>query len=220
MESIVVIAGAGVAASVGLPALTGPNSQAAQEQHGRILSSKEYGNFLPEMWSFARQSALAALQVPISPLHIALAEKQWPIITQNIGGIHRHSGSENVVEVYGTLFQSRCIRCQHEAPMTAECYQNLEDGSVPPCLGCGRERTRPDICLPGEGMRHRKQAERLLRAATTVVYIGVEEGSGPVTEWHKQVPYSVFVGKEKWGAFSRYFDVDYVDWAEAGLPVH
>lgn len=220
MESIVVVAGSGVAAAAGLPTLYGPRSVVNDDKHSKILSCKEYGNFLPELWSFAKEQAVKAHSMEISEVHTRIAEAGWPIITQNIGGIHLRAGSENVVEVYGSLFRARCLRCGHESAMTIDCYNSLEEGDVPSCLKCGKERTRPDICLPDEGMRHRKNAERLLRSATSVVYVGVEELSGPVASWHTRVPYSVLVGNKKWGSFSRYIESDVTDWVTNGMSVH
>ncbi|RWR98989.1 NAD-dependent protein deacylase-like protein, partial [Leptotrombidium deliense] len=37
--------------------------------------------------------------------------RQVTIITQNIDELHRRAGSENVIELHGTLFKTRCMKC-------------------------------------------------------------------------------------------------------------
>lgn len=63
------------------------------------------------------------LNVFISTLlqaHIALAEcerrfkeegRNLTIITQNIDGLHLKAGSKNVMEIHGSLFETKCTRC-------------------------------------------------------------------------------------------------------------
>lgn len=220
-ENIVVVAGAAVASSVGLPALHGLSDNIANHEHySKMLSPQEYGNYLPEFWQFAKERALEAIEVQPSDIHKKLAEKQWTIITQNIGSIHKRAGSENVLEVYGSLFVMRCLRCQHEENIDAEFYRNLEDGEVPACVNCGKNRTRPDICLPGENMRHRKVTEKILSDSNIIIYLGVDSGSGPIATWYNKVPYSILVNEHSWGNFDKVFEMSPNEWANEGLPIH
>lgn len=220
--NVVVVTGSEVADQVGLPMAHGLKTLGHPENiYEKVLSSKNYGNFLPELWAFAKMHALETATIPPSVLHIALAEAGWPIITQNTGGLHKRAGSLDVYEVYGTFFQAKCLRCEAEMPMTADCYKTLEEGAVPACLKCGKERVRPDLALPGEGLKRRRQAEKLLRKATHVVYVGVTPDSEPVSNWYwqKGVPQSILVSKSRWGGFNNCLDMTPFEWAEAGLPL-
>lgn len=217
-ESIVVLAGAGVAASVGLPALHGPSASILEDEHySKVLSSKEYGNYLPDFWEFARGQAEQAWALKPSAVHEVVKDRGWKVITQNIGGHHVRAGSEGVIAVYGTLFRKRCLRCQEEEGFTLEDYRKLEPGQVPACGKCKKERTRPDICLPHESLRHKKVAQTYLANATAVVYLGVGEHSGPTTSWYQRVPESVLVSsKGTWGSFSKYVELSPHEWALSG----
>lgn len=220
-ENIVIVAGAAVASSIGLPALHGLSDDITNDEYySKILSPQEYGNYLPEFWQFAKEKALDALKVQPGEVHKKLAQKDWTIITQNIGSIHERAGSSNVLDVYGSLFAMRCLRCQHEEKIDADFYNMLEEGNVPTCVKCGKNRTRPDICLPGENMKHRKQAEKILRDSNIIVYVGVESGSGPIANWYNKVPYSVLVNNHTWGNFDTVFEMSPSEWADADLPIH
>jgi NAD-dependent deacetylase len=45
--------------------------------------------------------------------HFAIAElakrKEISVVTQNVDGLHQRSGSENVFELHGSIYQSRCL---------------------------------------------------------------------------------------------------------------
>lgn len=219
-EKIVVLTGSGVASSVGLGGLSGVMDSVASDPHySKVLSASEYGNYLEDFWQFAKERALEAMKTKPGLVHSSIAEKGWPVITQNIGGVHWRAGSETI-EIYGTLFAARCLRCQHETPLSAKDYKKMPEGFIPSCEKCGKNRTRPDICLPGEGMRHRKQAEHLLSDANTIIYVGVDPHSGPSTEWYHKVPASTLVSETTWGNFNTYYTMTPVEWAKLDCPAH
>lgn len=52
--------------------------------------------------------------------HFALVEcektflkegKKFTLITQNIDGFHKKAGNQNVIEMHGNLFKTRCTEC-------------------------------------------------------------------------------------------------------------
>lgn len=221
-ELVTVVAGSGVAAAAGLPTLHGlDSSRLNNTEFEHVLTAKQYGNYLPEFWQFAKANVESALAVSPSTVHLSLAEQKWPIITQNIGGIHKRAGSETVVEVYGSLFTAKCMRCHEMWDINLRTYVELTDDSpVPACPKCGRNRVRPSISLPDEKEQHRRLAESMLNTANTVVYLGVDENSGPVTDWHHKVPNSVLVSPVYWGNFDIWFEMTPNEWAEAGMPTH
>jgi len=56
-----------------------------------------------------------------NPAHKALADAQKKlksvgrhlrVITQNIDGLHTRAGSENIIELHGNLFKTRCTQCK------------------------------------------------------------------------------------------------------------
>ena len=37
--------------------------------------------------------------------------KSFAVVTQNINGLHARAGSDNIVELHGNLFKTRCTKC-------------------------------------------------------------------------------------------------------------
>jgi NAD-dependent deacetylase len=71
-----------------------------------------------------------------NPGHLALAELEAmgllrQVITQNIDGLHRKAGSQNVIELHGSLREIFCVKCgkEYRAP-------HIHDGDTPRCE-CG-----------------------------------------------------------------------------------
>jgi NAD-dependent deacetylase len=112
-------------------------------------------------WYTWRREAVKAVRP--NPGHYALAEieKQIPsftLITQNVDGLHRMAGSQNVLELHGNIQRVRC----------AECYTFTEiwgddTESVPQCSVCGG-LLRPDVVWFGEALP-REQLEAAVEAA-------------------------------------------------------
>jgi NAD-dependent deacetylase len=104
-------------------------------------------------YSARRQQALACLP---NPGHVALAElearleERFLLVTQNVDALHRRAGSRRLIEIHGSLLQTRCDRCAR-APFADE--RTYED-AVPECELCGaRGETaplRPNVVWFGE----------------------------------------------------------------------
>lgn len=41
--------------------------------------------------------------------------KKVSIVTQNIDGLHQKAGAEDVVELHGSLYRTRCTKCRNIA---------------------------------------------------------------------------------------------------------
>ena len=96
----------------------------------------------------------------------ALYPDGFDVITQNVDGLHSRAGSENVVELHGSLEAFRCSSCG--APYSAEKVVELSEGegevSPPECSKCGNF-IRPGVVWFGEMLRG-----EALKRATEVAY--------------------------------------------------
>ncbi len=80
--------------------------------------------------------------------HRALAElekkgKLSAVITQNIDGLHQKAGSENVIELHGSVFYHYCPQCMKQYPNDKIVEKK---GKVPRCDNCGTV-IRPRVTL-------------------------------------------------------------------------
>lgn len=41
-------------------------------------------------------------------------DRKVAVITQNVDELHRRAGTENLIELHGSLFKTICIKCWHE----------------------------------------------------------------------------------------------------------
>ena len=97
--------------------------------------------------------------------HSALVEfekriPQFTLITQNVDGLHRMAGNQNVLELHGNIQRVRCSECY----IFAETWGD-DTESVPQCSVCGG-LLRPDVVWFGESLP-RDQLEAAVEAART-----------------------------------------------------
>lgn len=188
-------------------------------EYAHILSGKEYGNYLPKVWSFMKSLALdPALEKPTG-LSLALREHPWAIVTHAIDGLHRKAGSHPVVETGGSLFSAHCLRCQTATPLTPEDYRGLGQGEVFACGNCGKPRVRPDVVLLGERVRHRRLVEDFMRESTTVVFVGVDTTTDEIARWRSLTTRSLLVAEKPLEGFDKHLEMSPEAWAEAGCPL-
>ncbi|MFD7245776.1 NAD-dependent protein deacetylase [Streptomyces massasporeus] len=121
------------------------------------------------------------------------------VITQNVDGLHQAAGSEDVVELHGTLTRVVCLSCgafspRHELAARLEeanpAFEPVAAGINPdgdadltddqvggfrvvPCTACGGT-LKPDVVFFGETVPPQRveHCRELVRAATTVLVLG------------------------------------------------
>ena len=91
------------------------------------------------MWEFYHYRRELVRQCEPNRAHLALVQlekelkrrgKEFLLVTQNVDGLHARAGSENIVELHGSLYRTRCTKCQ-----TVE--ENRESPICPALEGCG-----------------------------------------------------------------------------------
>jgi NAD-dependent deacetylase len=115
--------------------------------------------------------------------HRALASLGVPVITQNIDGLHALAGSQDVIEVHGSIATASCLSCGATYPL-AETRRRLEaaEDGVPRC-DCGRA-LKPDVVLFGEMLDETAmtRASALAAGADLMLCIGSSLEVWPVAE--------------------------------------
>lgn len=152
-DSVVFFGGAGVSTESGIPDFRGKGGIGAggREIPFEILLSADYLAREPEaFFRFARDSLAHPLAEP-NAAHRALARLEAEgrlsaVITQNIDGLHQRAGSENVVELHGSLDRNYCADCGRRRGAGVK----ADSRGIPRCA-CGGV-VRPDVTLYGEGL--------------------------------------------------------------------
>ena len=151
-NNIVFFGGAGVSTESGIPdfrSATGIYNQKFPYPAEEILSHDFFLEHTKDFFEFYREKIL--LSAEPNAAHRQLAElekcgKLKAVITQNIDGLHQKAGSQNVLELHGSVHRNYCMACGRF--YTAEAVATGE--AIPRCT-CGGI-IKPDVVLYGEGL--------------------------------------------------------------------
>lgn len=151
--NIVFFGGAGVSTESGIPdfrSVDGLYNQKYKYPPETMLSHSFFVREPEEFYRFYHDKLVIRGAKPNSA-HIKLAEleragKLKAVITQNIDGLHQMAGSQNVLELHGSVHRCYCSKCGRSFD---EEYIN-GCGGVPYCA-CGGV-VRPDVVLYEEGL--------------------------------------------------------------------
>jgi NAD-dependent deacetylase len=160
------ITGAGISADSGLPTYRGVGglyeSQCTDE--GLPIEEALSGRMFvkrPEItWKYLWQIGSVCHGAKPNAAHkvIASLQKQKPeswVLTQNVDGLHRAAGSENLIEVHGNASQLFCCDCRKEYTADGLFGNYSGEPHLPPrCQTCNGV-IRPDVVLFGETLPHR-----------------------------------------------------------------
>ncbi len=115
-EHAVVLTGAGISTESGVPDFRSPGGTWTKVDPMEVASLDTFLREPERFWAFHRPRFDLVASVGPNAAHTAVAELQRcgvvkALITQNIDGLHRRAGSEDVIEVHGSLTSGRCLRC-------------------------------------------------------------------------------------------------------------
>lgn len=185
-QRIVLLTGAGLSHSAGLPTYRGPDGLWNDPKLARMNDVEALSSQRAEVCSMFWKFRLAIGKVLPTAAHRALAAFEralsppatMTIITQNIDGLHQRAGSVNVCEYHGTLTRWRCEVCHVE----------LEPPSIDvdpsPPDHCG-EVMRPSVVLFGEMIptAAERTAKHALRDCDLFVAIGTSGTVSPASSF-------------------------------------
>lgn len=178
-NNIVFLGGAGVSTESGIPdfrSADGLYNQTYKYPPEIILSHKFFVNKTKDFFKFYRTKMLFLDSEP-NKAHKKLSEleksgKLKAVITQNIDGLHQKAGSENVLELHGSVRRNYCMECGRFLSVEAI----VENEGIPFCE-CGGI-IKPDVVLYGETLNYNvmKQAERYISDADVFIIGGTSLG--------------------------------------------
>lgn len=145
---IVFFGGAGVSTESGIPdfrSADGLYSQKYRYPPEQIISHSFFMRDTEEFYRFYRDRMIYPEARP-NAAHLKLAEleragKLTAVITQNIDGLHSAAGSQNVIELHGSVHRNHCMKCGK--PFGLEYILSVP--GVPRC-NCGGI-VKPDVVL-------------------------------------------------------------------------
>jgi len=180
-KHLVILTGAGVSAESGVPTFRGAGGFWRRYQAQQLATPESFSENPSLVWEFYHyRREVMGSKFP-NPAHIAIADiekrfkqegKKVVVITQNIDGLHKRAGSENIIELHGNLFKVRCTKCKavsvnidspiceslrgRGAPEPEAKSDRIPIEMLPRCPkeGCGG-LLRPHVVWFGEGLDER-----------------------------------------------------------------
>jgi NAD-dependent deacetylase len=154
-KSVVALTGAGISVPSGIPDFRSPGSGLWENVNPMEVAHIDAWRADPErFWHFYGNRFQTLRDKRPNGAHLALVElerrgKLDAVVTQNIDMLHRKAGTQELVEVHGTIEHSSCLSCGAQYPLD-DVRERLDRSaiSVPEC-DCG-EPLKPDVVLFGE----------------------------------------------------------------------
>jgi NAD-dependent deacetylase len=152
---VVALTGAGISVPSGIPDFRSPGTGLWEDVDPMEVAHIEVFRRNPvRFWHFYGHRFAALRGKEPNGAHLALAELERrglleAVITQNIDGLHLLAGTEQLIEVHGSIAHSSCPRdrTRYKLREVRSRFEAAEDG-VPRC-DCG-EALKPDVVLFGE----------------------------------------------------------------------
>jgi len=149
-EYLVALTGAGISKESNVPTFRGKDGLWRTYNAMDLATPTAFARNPKLVWEWYmwRQGLIA--ECDPNPAHTTLA--RWEergllksLITQNVDGLHRRAGSQNVIEVHGDIWALKCISCDHTERLSSPA------SGIPPCPKCDKH-LRPDVVWFGESL--------------------------------------------------------------------
>jgi len=200
-ERVFVLTGAGISAESGLATFRGSGGLWNGYRVEQVATPEAWETDPALVWNFYSMRRKDAMAAEPNAAHRALARleerlgERMFLCTQNVDDLHERGGSQRVHHMHGTLFQSRCVRC--ERPFDD---RTVYDAELPVCAECGAA-VRPHIVWFGEMPLDMEGIYRELERATHLLVIGtsgaVYPAAGFVEIAKRRGAKTIYVGPEE-----------------------
>jgi NAD-dependent deacetylase len=154
-ERAVVLTGAGISVPSGIPDFRTPGKGLWEKVDPmKVAHIDAFRRSPDEFWTFYGQRFAMLSEITPNPAHEAVAELERRgvvrgVITQNIDRLHRAAGSQNVIEVHGSIEWSVCPECGGRVSLERVLEVLAEHPGAPECTACIAP-LKPDVVLFGE----------------------------------------------------------------------
>ena len=226
---VVFLTGAGVSVASGLRPYRGPGGLWNEVDVERWVTASAMARDPAGCWRAHREFARHVAAAAPNPAHTCLAAFAGTrpagsviVITQNVDSLHQRAGSQDVIEIHGSLGRIRCAdeRCAARAFAPEAATAGDEPPPCPRCFG----PMRYDIVLFDEYLSpaDERAARTALREADVFIAAGTSGVVFPAAAYVREADYAgartVFVNLEAPSPPNPYFHDVLLGRAEEVLP--
>jgi NAD-dependent deacetylase len=173
----VVLTGAGMSTESGIPDFRSADGIWAEVDPMEVASIEAFRRDPLRVWRWYKPRIHGLLAAEPNPGHRALAALERAgfvraVVTQNIDTLHSRAGSDDVVEVHGSVRRFVCLACGREELLERVLVQ-LETREAPECPSCATI-LKPGVVMFGEllPVDAIERAEHLAREAPLLLVVG------------------------------------------------
>jgi NAD-dependent deacetylase len=179
-RSVVALTGAGISVPSGIPDFRSPGTGLWERVDPMEVAHIDAFRRDPvRFWSFYSERFATLGEKQPNAAHRALATLERAgrldaVITQNIDLLHRKAGTQELVEVHGSIASCSCPACGASVPVErARARLAGDPDGVPRCEAC-EAPLKPDVVLFGEFLPEAalRRAEQLCSRAELLLCIG------------------------------------------------
>lgn len=170
---VAVLTGAGISAESGVPTFRGKEGLWGKFRPEELATMDAFLANSKIVWEWYNWRRRLIGEVEPNPGHYALAKlpkffEEFTLITQNVDGLHRMAGSENVLELHGNIHRNKCVNCGKLYEEIAE----IDPDNIPTCDSCGG-KIRPDVVWFGEMLPERVINQAFQKSEEADVFFSV-----------------------------------------------
>ena len=228
-KNIVILTGAGVSAGSGIRTYRGQEgiwSEFEIQDYGHVDRLRDKPERIWQLFGPLRTQLTTA--IPNNAHHsLARLEKslephqKFILITQNVDGLHQRAGSENVIELHGSILKTRCSN--PDCALSPFVDTDPHDDDIPICPICS-EVLRPDIVLFGELIPTYQgwQSKRALRECDLFISVGTSGTVSPASNFVRSAEYAgartIYINLESMVPRNPAYKEEWLGKAEVVLP--
>jgi len=173
-KKIVFVTGAGISQESGIPTFRGDDGLWRKYDPMQLATINAFNQNPKLVWEWYEDRRKNILAAKPNAGHVAISElakhKEVWVLTQNIDGLHQRAGSQNVLELHGSIITIKCTVCNFKDKITSDFSE------MPPLCKCGNI-LRPDVVwfgepLPqdvwGDAMTHSSLCDVMIVAGTSL----------------------------------------------------
>ena len=146
-KKIVFVTGAGISQESGIPTFRGDDGLWRMYDPMQLATIDAFHQNPKLVWEWYEERRKNILAAKPNAGHVAISElakyKEVWVLTQNIDGLHQRAGSQNVLELHGSIITIKCTVCDFKDKITSDFSE------MPPLCKCGNI-LRPDVVWFGE----------------------------------------------------------------------
>ena len=172
-QPCVALTGAGASTESGIPDFRSAGGIWAEYDPMEVASISGFRRDPSRVWEFYARRLAALADARPSGVHRALARLEAlglleAVVTQNVDGLHGQAGSEDVIEVHGSIRGAVCLDCGARVP-----FERVNELLPLPRCDCGAV-LKPGVVMFGEllPVAAFERAAELSRRARLLLVVG------------------------------------------------